>query len=70
MKPLSGLWEHHWNCIKCEKSWFLSVDLSKERDRKRLDQFYSAITIHTMNSVENHEVVHREKEKKFSIRIG
>ena len=69
MKPLSGLHEHHWNCIKCEKSWFLSVDLSKEKDRARLDNFYSAITLHTMNN-EDHEVIHREKEIKFSYRLG
>jgi len=67
MKPMSGLWEHRWNCIECKKSWFLSVDLSKDRDRKRLDRFYSAISIHCMDS--EHCIVHKEKEMKFSQRF-
>ena len=68
MKPTSGIWEHHWNCAKCDKSWFLSVDLSKDRDRQRLDTFHSVITKHCMSM--NHSVVHKEKEIKFSQRIG
>ncbi len=65
---LTGLWEHRWNCIECEKSWFLSVDLSKERDKKRLDMFFSAVTIHCMNF--KHSVVHKQKEKIFTYRYG
>ena len=68
MKPMSGLWEHRWNCIECEKSWFLSVDMSKDRDQKRLNKFYSDVTIHCMEFL--HEVVHKEKEKKFSFRYA
>jgi len=68
MKPLKGLFEHRWNCVECDQSWFLSVDLSKERDRQRLDTFYSAITKHCLNF--KHSVVHKEKEYKFSQRIG
>jgi len=68
MKTLSGLWEHRWNCIECEKSWFLSVDLSKDRDKQRLDDFYSAITKHCLAL--KHSVVHKEKEMKFSQRFG
>ncbi len=68
MKKLSGLFEHRWNCIECEQSWFLSVDLSKDRDKKRLDMFFSAITVHCLNF--NHSVVHKEKEMKFNIRYG
>ena len=66
MKPMSGLWEHRWNCIECDQSWFLSVDLSKDRDKQRLDTFYSAITKHCINF--KHSVVHKEKEMKFSQR--
>ncbi len=65
-KENHGLFEHRWNCIQCEKSWFLSVDMSKDRDKKRLDLFYSAVTLHCMNF--NHEVVHKQKEWKFSQR--
>ena len=61
-----GLWEHKWSCIECEKSWFLSVDLSKDRDKQRLDQFYSAVTIHTIEN--EHSVYHIQKEMKFSQR--
>ncbi len=68
MKPLKGIFEHRWNCVECDQSWFLSVDLSKERDRQRLDTFYSAITKHLMDK--NHQVVHKEKEVKFSYRLG
>jgi len=65
-KREKGLWEHRWNCIKCDKSWFLSVDMSKERDRQRLDTFYSAVSVHVMNK--EHSVGHIEKEKKFNVR--
>lgn len=68
MKPMSGLWEHRWNCVDCDKSYFLSVDLSKDRDKKRLDMFYSAVTIHCLNF--KHSILHKEKEMKFSQRIG
>ena len=68
MNPLKGIFEHRWNCVECDQSWFLSVDLSKERDRQRLDTFYSAITKHLMDK--NHQVVHKEKEVKFSYRLG
>jgi len=68
MKHWSGLWENKWNCMECEKSWFLSVDLSKDRDRQRLDTFNTAITKHCLAL--NHSVVHKEKEMKFSFRYG
>lgn len=67
MKKESGLWEHKWNCIQCEKSWFLSVDLSKARDQERLNMFYTAVSIHCMNF--KHEVIHKSKEMKFSLRF-
>lgn len=63
----TGLFEHKWYCIKCEKTWFLSVDFSKGRDRERLQKYYSAISIHTMEN-DDHEVIHKEKEVKFSYR--
>jgi len=68
LKHWSGLWENHWNCVECDQSWFLSVDLSLDRDRQRLDTFNSVITKHCMTF--NHSIVHREKEIKFSQRIG
>jgi len=64
---LTGLWEHRWNCIQCEKSWFLSVDLAKDRDKIRLQKFYDAVSIHCMNL--KHEVVHKQKQMKFSMRF-
>jgi len=63
-----GLFEHRWECVDCEKTYFLSVDMSKDRDRKRLDMFYSAVTIHCLNF--KHSVGHKQKEKKFNIRYG
>jgi len=68
MKPLKGLFEHRWECVDCDKTYFLSVDMSKERDRNRLDMFYSAVTIHSLNF--KHSVLHSEKEMRFSQRIG
>ncbi len=62
-----GLFEHRWECAECEKSWFLSVDMSKDRDRKRLDKFYSAVSIHCINF--NHSVAHWQKEKTFLRRL-
>jgi len=68
LKTLSGLWEHKWTCIECDQYWFLSVDMSKDRDRQRLDTFYSVITKHCLDR--DHSVVHKEKEFKFSQRYG
>jgi len=53
MKPTLGLWEHRWNCIECEKSWFLSVDLSKDRDKKRLNDFSHSIQFHLCSQSPN-----------------
>ncbi len=59
-----GIWEHKWYCIDCEKTWFLSVDMDKDRDRERLQKFTSNCSIHSIEK--DHSVVHKEKEVKFS----
>ena len=63
----TGLFEHRWDCAECDKTWFLSVDMSKDRDRKRLDKFYSDVSIHCINF--NHSVAHWQKEKTFLRRL-
>jgi len=61
--------DHKWFCIRCRKVWNLSVNMYDPKDRQRLDFYYSAMTIHTLQNIAddcNHEIIHKEKlRKKF-----
>jgi len=56
--------DHKWFCIRCNKVWNLTIDLFDSKDRQRLDNAFSEMTIHvlTNSSDENsHEIIHKEK---------
>jgi len=60
--------DHKWYCDGCSKTWFLAVDMEDDQDVIKLVKFQTAISIHAMES--NHTVIHKEKDRKISIRYG
>jgi len=67
--------DHKWICTResCDFSIFLRVDDSKQFDLYRLSKFERAVTNHVFInefSKLKHEVIHRQKEWKFNIRLN
>jgi len=59
--------DHKWFCIRCSKLWTLAVNMSEPKDREKLNFYYSAMTIHTLQNVaddHNHEIIHKEKLRR------
>jgi len=60
--------DHKWFCIRCCKVWTLSVEMNDVKDRQKLDYYYSAMTIHTLQNIadHNHEIIHKEQPRGFT----
>lgn len=63
--------DHKWFCIRCSKLWTLTVEDLDPIDRQKLDFYMSAMTIHTLQNIadHNHEIIHKEKMRGFNPRI-
>ncbi len=66
LDPPPYIVDHKWFCIRCSKVWNLSVNIYDPKDRQKLDFYYSAMTIHTLQNIadNNHEIIHKEKLRR------
>jgi len=50
---------HRWECLECDKKWYLKIDDSNEIDLIKLGKYEEIVSMHVMNF--HHSMKHKER---------